>query len=166
VPSSVSTDAGLASRSPQNHVLPSSEALRHCFEIFFQRHFAPDFCSFLYKKDFLEHYRDMPFLSISIVALCSRYLSPSRARQDYSLSSAEEVGNLYAKIARRMARDTSDQPTGMSYHHYHAIMNGGSEYSDTNQNGSAEHPGQFSACPVRAAIWFGVEAMDVRRQCY
>ncbi|KAJ9149118.1 Transcription factor (Predicted) [Pleurostoma richardsiae] len=36
---------------------------------------------------------------------------PSRARQDYSLSSAEEVGNLYAKIARRMARDTSDQPT-------------------------------------------------------
>lgn len=86
--------------------------MKRCLELFFERHFACDFCSFDYKKDLEEHYQDKPFLTISIVALCARYLSLEESRRYFGLESGEDISCHYALIARKMAKARSDEPSG------------------------------------------------------
>ncbi|XXH05563.1 hypothetical protein Hte_011995 [Hypoxylon texense] len=91
--------------------LPSRSALRRSFDRFFSHHFASDFCSFDYRPDFEARYQEKPFLVVSIIALCTSYLTTEEALEDFGFSSGHEVWCRYAPIARFMARASSDEPT-------------------------------------------------------
>ena len=92
--------------------LPEQKSLKRCFDIFFDCHFSENFCSFLYKPDLEQGLVEMPFLAIAIVSLCSRYLTPDEASEDFGLSSGAKVCRHFSHVARHLARSTSDEPSG------------------------------------------------------
>lgn len=91
--------------------LPGRRALARCWDIFFERHFASDFCSFFYKPDLEDPETQQPFLTAAVVCLCSRYLTPKEAKEDFGLSSGADVCNRFSPIVRNMAKASSDEPT-------------------------------------------------------
>ncbi|KAJ5890166.1 hypothetical protein N7504_010976 [Penicillium tannophilum] len=106
-PQSTSTSHAV---TPAADALPQDAALQCCFKYFFERHFTSEFCSFFYKPEFQKRHREFPFLIVSIVALTSRYMSFIEAETHFGMTPCE-VGIVYGKKARQMARDTSDSPT-------------------------------------------------------
>lgn len=99
-------------RTAEASTLPEDAALQCCFNYFFKYHFASEFCSFFYKPEFQERHREHPFLVGSIIALTSRYLTSVQAETYFNMT-PDEVGIFYGRKMRQMARDTSDNPTGM-----------------------------------------------------
>jgi hypothetical protein len=92
--------------------LPEPAVLRRCLDIFFDYHASNTFCSFLYRPDLEDYASKDTFLFTAIVCLCSRYMTPNHASEDFSLASGSEVHGFYAPIARSLARATSDDPSG------------------------------------------------------
>lgn len=85
-------------------------------KIFFERHFLGNFCSFVYRPDLEDPSAPLPFLTVAIVCLCSRYLTPAEATEDFGLPSGAEVCCRFTLIARGMARSSSDEPSGECMH--------------------------------------------------
>lgn len=109
----ISLPSSVAVNSPvELETAVSQTALKRCFDLFFSRHFASEFCSFDYRPDFEERYQDKPFLVHAIICLCARYLSPEEAVDGFQLSTGEEVWRRHTLIARAMAKDVSDEPSG------------------------------------------------------
>ncbi|RSL62662.1 hypothetical protein CEP54_005594 [Fusarium duplospermum] len=103
LPSSGAADVG--------DIALSRKAVQRCFELFFTRHFASDFCSFDYRPDLEANYHRKPFLVHSIICLCARYLTPEEAAEGFQLPSGEEVRKRYSQIARSKAKAVSDEPS-------------------------------------------------------
>ncbi|KAH8893168.1 hypothetical protein GQ53DRAFT_860181, partial [Thozetella sp. PMI_491] len=101
--------------TPTVSPLPASEspapAATFCFQYFYERHLATDFCSFLYRPDFEASYTESPFLVASILALCIRYVDEEEVQTHLGWSSPREASRQYASAARAMARQASDQPS-------------------------------------------------------
>ncbi|OKL55481.1 hypothetical protein UA08_09225 [Talaromyces atroroseus] len=92
-------------------ILPSREALQRCFAIFYEKHLATDFCSFLYKPQFEAQVASNKFLVTAIICLCSRYLTYEEARVHYGRASAQEVQTSFTNISKRLSREAMDQPS-------------------------------------------------------
>lgn len=75
------------------------KSLQYCLDLFFERHFACDFCSFDYRPDFEQKCRNDQFLSCAIVALCGRYLNPQDAQEYFGVASAHEISStIYQRL--------------------------------------------------------------------
>lgn len=105
-------------QSPAEASLPDRRGLNRCMNIFFERHFLGNFCSFVYRPDLEDPSAPLPFLTVAIVCLCSRYLTPAEATEDFGLPSGAEVCCRFTPIARGMARSSSDEPSGECMHTY------------------------------------------------
>lgn len=92
--------------------LPSRPALQRCLTHFFKRHFSNDFCSFSYKPLFEDKAMAHPFLATAVVSLCARYLSVHEAQHELGRVSTRELYKYASTLARRFARECSDQPSG------------------------------------------------------
>ncbi|RMJ19675.1 hypothetical protein CDV36_000658 [Fusarium kuroshium] len=103
--------SGTASCTDVGDTTLSRKAVRRCFELFFTRHFAADFCSFDYRPDLEANYHRKPFLVHAIICLCARYLTPEEAAEGFQLSSGEEVWKRYSQMARTKAKAASDEPS-------------------------------------------------------
>ncbi|RSL77948.1 hypothetical protein CEP51_008632 [Fusarium floridanum] len=103
--------SGTASCTDVGDTALSRKAVRRCFELFFTRHFAADFCSFDYRPDLEANYHRKPFLVHAIICLCARYLTPEEAAEGFQLSSGEEVWKRYSQMARTKAKAASDEPS-------------------------------------------------------
>ena len=103
-----------SSRSQRAIPLPSLASLSRTFDLFYERHFAVDFCSFDYRRHFDAQYEEKPFLVVSIISLCAQYLTPEEAWRDYGLSTGRHVWRRYLSLARSLAKELSDTPTGTS----------------------------------------------------
>lgn len=114
VPSTVVT-AMTSSPSTVPSALPEWPAVKRCLDLFIQYHWATDFCSFLHRPDFEAHYSETPFLAVSIVALCSRYLTQEEAHGLFGCENGHQVWARYTQLARSLAKETSDDPKGMQY---------------------------------------------------
>lgn len=86
--------------------------LQLCLELFFERHFVPDFCSFAYRPEFEQECRQHGALSAAVVALCGRYLDMSDCQSCFGLPSPRHVSRHYTQKARLLAKAKSDQPSG------------------------------------------------------
>lgn len=53
-----------------------------------------------------------PFLATAVVALCARYLSGQDAQREFGEASNREVYKHASALAKRFARESSDQPSG------------------------------------------------------
>ncbi|KAL6855447.1 hypothetical protein ACO1O0_006594 [Amphichorda felina] len=100
-----------SSRSQRAIPLPSLASLSRTFDLFYERHFAVDFCSFDYRRHFDAQYEEKPFLVVSIISLCAQYLTPEEAWRDYGLSTGRHVWRRYLSLARSLAKELSDTPT-------------------------------------------------------
>ncbi|KAF4464513.1 zinc finger transcription factor 1 [Fusarium albosuccineum] len=89
----------------------TSDGLRACLRLFFDRHFASDFCSFDHRPDFEQKCMQSSLLSSSVIALCGRYLSPQDAQALFRLPTGSAVSDHYLLKARSLAKESSDQPT-------------------------------------------------------
>ncbi|KAJ9156256.1 Zinc finger transcription factor 1 [Pleurostoma richardsiae] len=87
------------------------QGLQLCLDLFFERHFASDFCSFDHRPDFEQKCRQDPLLSSSVVSLCGRYVQPQDAQTLFGLSSSHEVSRHYTHRARSLAKMASDEPS-------------------------------------------------------
>lgn len=94
------------------NVLPSTAALEKCLAIFFEGHFEVDFCSFFHRPSFEATAPTNRFLVTSIVSLCARYLTADEARLYFDSPSQRDVYRHFTKVAKRMARESSDLPSG------------------------------------------------------
>lgn len=92
--------------------LPSRRGLQKCLAHFFKRHFRNDFCSFAYEPHFEDKAMSHSFLATAVVALCARYLSGQDAQRDFGEASNREVYKCASTLAKRFARESSDQPSG------------------------------------------------------
>ncbi|CAG9996332.1 unnamed protein product [Clonostachys byssicola] len=92
-------------------VLPTLESLRRIFDLFFERHFVVDFCSFEYLPTWESHYSEKPFLVASIIVLCAQYLTPEESWRAFGLKTGHDVRSHYLPVAESMARDTLTTPT-------------------------------------------------------
>ncbi|MBE3047698.1 hypothetical protein IMZ48_35350 [Candidatus Bathyarchaeota archaeon] len=102
----------VASPGPRSGMGPSPEGLRLCLELFFDRHFASDFCSFDHRPDFELKCSLDPLLSSAVIALCGRYLEPRDAQAFFGLSSGLATSRSCLHDARSLAKASLDQPTG------------------------------------------------------
>jgi hypothetical protein len=102
-------------RESQAGKLPD-KGLQLCLDLFFQHHFANDFCSFDYRPDFEAKCRWDTTLACSVVALCGRYLSAEDAQAGFGLSSAHDVFRRYLGEARSLVKAVSDEPSGKPPH--------------------------------------------------
>lgn len=102
------------SRQGAQIVLPTLESLRRIFDLFFERHFVVDFCSFEYLPTWESHYSEKPFLVASIIVLCAQYLTPEESWRAFGLKTGHDVRSHYLPVAESMARDTLTTPTGWS----------------------------------------------------
>ncbi|KAM5342651.1 hypothetical protein ACJ41O_013617 [Fusarium nematophilum] len=103
-----------AAQEPEVPIEPPQDrqkGLKACLDLFFDRHFASDFCSFDHRPDFDKKCTQNPLLSSSIIALCSRYLEPHDAQAFFRLPTGPEVSRRYLHEARTLAKASSDQPT-------------------------------------------------------
>ncbi|KAK6218766.1 hypothetical protein LQW54_002691 [Pestalotiopsis sp. IQ-011] len=105
-----STVVTTSSPSTVPSALPEWPAVRRCLDLFIQYHWATDFCSFLLRPDFEAHYSETPFLTVAVIALCSRYLSQDEARSLFGCESSHQVWSRYTQFARSLAKETSDEP--------------------------------------------------------
>jgi AraC-like DNA-binding protein len=55
-----------------------------------------------------------PFLATAVVSLCARYLSVHEAQHEFGKALTREVYKYASTLARRFARESSDQPSGIS----------------------------------------------------
>ncbi|KAM5349720.1 hypothetical protein ACJ41O_006225 [Fusarium nematophilum] len=106
LPSAGTADSPDAGDSIMNH-----KSLRRCFDLFFTRHFASDFCSFDYRPDFEENYHRKPFLVHSIICLCARYLTAEEAADGFQLPTGGDIWRRHSQIARSKAKAASDEPS-------------------------------------------------------
>jgi hypothetical protein len=90
----------------------TTDGLKACLGLFFDRHFASDFCSFDHRPDFEQKSMHLPLLSATVVALCGRYLEPQDALSLFQLPTGAVVSKHYLHQARFLAKMSSDQPTG------------------------------------------------------
>ena len=112
-----SQDSRTASLEPASEEPPcetSSESLEACLKLFFDRHFACDFCSFDHRPSFKDKCMQNTFLSSAVIALCGRYLDSDQAQALFRLRTGSAVSMHYLTIARSFAKAASDQPTGRS----------------------------------------------------
>ena len=93
-------------------IFPDQQVVRRCLDLFFERHFEVDFCSFLSRSELLINHKESPVIVISILALCSRYLTVEEVHQHLCFSSAREACRQFSSAARAMAREMSDKPSG------------------------------------------------------
>ena len=107
-----STPEATPSSYNQRVSLPSPSSFRRTLDLFFERHFAVDFCSFDYRPTFSAQCDKKPFLVASIIALCAQYLTPEEAWRDYGLNTGHDVWRRYSSMARSLAKELSDTPTG------------------------------------------------------
>ncbi|KAM6534733.1 hypothetical protein FALCPG4_004359 [Fusarium falciforme] len=89
----------------------TSDGLKACLGLFFDRHFASDFCSFDHRPDFEQKCMQDPLLSATVVALCSRYLESQDALSLFQLPTGAAVSKHYLQQARFLAKMSSDRPT-------------------------------------------------------
>jgi hypothetical protein len=92
--------------------LPARRVLRRCYDLFSEYHFSDNFCSFLFRPDLEGGLVDSPFLSSSIVCLCSRYFTAEEANEYFGVASGSDVCRLYTPVARAFAKASSDEPSG------------------------------------------------------
>lgn len=97
----------------QTSEVADHKGLQFCLDLFFERHFTSDFCSFDHRPDFEQKCRRDPFLSSAIISLCGRYLEPQDAQSMFGLASAREISRRYLPKARNLAKASLDEPSGM-----------------------------------------------------
>ncbi|CAH0027591.1 unnamed protein product [Clonostachys rhizophaga] len=90
---------------------PTDKGLQSCLDLFFERHFASDFCSFDSRSDFESKCRQEAVLAACVIALCSRYLSLETAQTEFGLASPNDVFRLYMRRARNLVKMVSDDPS-------------------------------------------------------
>jgi hypothetical protein len=105
------TPDGVSSSSVR---LPDRKVMKACLDIFFERHLSNTFCCFLYRPDLESHPAESPFLSTAVIGLCARYLSCEQAREFFGLDTGADASRLYSPVARSLARETLDEPSGRS----------------------------------------------------
>lgn len=88
------------------------KGLELCVKLFFDRHFASDFCSFDHRPDFEQKCYRHPLLAASVIALCGRYIEAHDAQTCFGLSSGPEISRNRLHEARSLAKASLDQPTG------------------------------------------------------
>lgn len=88
------------------------EALRVCLNLFFEKHFVTDLCSFDDRLDFEAKCIGNDFLTCSVVVLCGRYLSPTETQAVFGIPTASEVMQTFFPLARFYAKLSSDEPSG------------------------------------------------------
>lgn len=115
MPAVISGDSAV-SPTPSSSLLTSEldpRGLQHCLGIFFERHFASDFCSFDHRPDFEQKCRQDQLLACAVVALCGRYVDAPDAQTLFGLASSSlEITRLYLHKARYLAKMASDEPSG------------------------------------------------------
>ncbi|KAM0554916.1 hypothetical protein ACHAPJ_006652 [Fusarium lateritium] len=87
------------------------DGLKACLLLFFDRHFASDFCSFDHRPDFEQKCSNDPLLSSSVIALCGRYLESQDANAFFHLPTSSGVSKHFIGKARTLVKEASDQPT-------------------------------------------------------
>jgi hypothetical protein len=90
------------------------DGLKLCLEMFFDRHFANDFCSFDHRPDFEHKCTRDPLLYYTIIALCGRYLTDQDANGFYGCPSGKDVSLHYVHKARSVAKASVDEPSSES----------------------------------------------------
>ena len=88
------------------------KGLQICLDLFFERHFANDFCSFDLRPDFEQKCMQDPFIASSVVSLCGRYIYAEDAQTTFGLSSGQDISRCFIQKARSLAKATSDEPSG------------------------------------------------------
>lgn len=83
-----------------------------CLGLFFERHFATDFCSFAYRPEFEVECKRNEVLGSTVIALCGRYLDDNDALGLFGLPTARHVCRHYTLKARSLCKEKSDQPSG------------------------------------------------------
>ncbi|KAI5460812.1 zinc finger transcription factor 1 [Mariannaea sp. PMI_226] len=106
-----SGDAATLVTEPSSAGEPPEGGLQICIDLFFERHFASDFCSFDSRPDFEQKCRQDPTLGSSIIALCGRYLTADDAQALFGLSSGRAVFRHYMYKARTLVKAVSDEPS-------------------------------------------------------
>lgn len=110
-----SPDVSITVASPGSRLgapAPSPEGLKLCLSLFFDRHFATDFCSFDHRPDFEQNCSRDALLSSAVIALCGRYLKARDAQAFFGLSSGLDASRSCLHEARSLAKASLDQPTG------------------------------------------------------
>lgn len=99
--------------SPAPVQLPDQDAMRLCFDVFFDMYSTHAFCSFLLRADLdTLSAQGEPFLYASIICLCARHLTPRQTNAHFNCTSGLDVCLLYAPVARYLARECCDDPSG------------------------------------------------------
>lgn len=93
--------------------LPEWKAIRRCLDLFVKHHWATDFCCSVYRPDFEARYAEIPFLTVSIISLCARYLTQDEARSLFGCETPHQVWATFTPLARSLAKETLDEPSGM-----------------------------------------------------
>jgi hypothetical protein len=81
-------------------------------DLFVKYHWATDFCCSIYRPDFEAHHADTPFLTVSIISLCARYLTQDEAQSLFGCETPHQVWATFTPIARSLAKETLDEPSG------------------------------------------------------
>lgn len=96
-------------------ILLSLPQLERLFKIFLDRHHDVELCSFLHKptQDVAALSSKSQLLVTAIITLSALYISDDEAKEDFGFESASSLSNHYAEVARNLARNSSDEPSGM-----------------------------------------------------
>lgn len=96
-------------------ILLSLPQLERLFKIFLGRHHDVELCSFLHKptQDVAALSSKSQLLVTAIITLSALYISDDEAKEDFGFESASALSNHYAEVARNLARNSSDEPSGM-----------------------------------------------------
>lgn len=139
------------------------EGLKLCLELFFDRHFASDFCSFDHRADFEEKCANDPLLYYAIIALCGRYLSDQDAHGLYGFPSGAEVSLHYLHKVRPVAKASVDEPSSELLPDYSFRF--GVEQL-THLVHSIQHTRYPDTRACRAAIQLGMPPLAICRRSY
>jgi len=99
-------------RTATNTLPLSSEGLKLCMALFFEKHFAIDFCSFFRQSQFDGTKPQNHFLVTAIISLVIRYLTEDEVNSLFGFSSQVEAYRHFTKRAQCLARESSDHPSG------------------------------------------------------
>ncbi|CAG9975120.1 unnamed protein product [Clonostachys byssicola] len=110
VPHEANGNDRLSIASSPHHLLPEG-AVHACLGLFFQRHFATDFCCFDIRVVFEGKCHQNESLAFAIVALCVRYLTLESVQDLFGQPDPKYVERHYLRAARERFKLVSDEPS-------------------------------------------------------